>query len=86
MTINDIQGNILQVRVTPRASSNRALLVRQPDGTQLIRVYVTVPAEDGKANDAVIRLLAKELHISRSSLVLVSGHTSRNKKIKLHKG
>ncbi|MBO9572943.1 MAG: DUF167 domain-containing protein [Chitinophagaceae bacterium] len=83
MAHENIRGNILNVRVTPRASSNRIQVIEQPDGTQLIRVYVTVPPEDGKANDAVIKLLAKELDIAQSSLTILSGHTSRNKKIRM---
>ena len=36
---------------------------------------------DGAANDALVRLLAKALGIRRSEVEIVSGHTSRNKRI-----
>lgn len=44
-----------------------------------IRVRLTAPPVDGAANDALLRLLAARLDISRSALTLVSGHTGRTK-------
>lgn len=67
-------GAEIAVRVTPRASRN-AVIVED----RAIRVYVTVVPEDGKANAAVVKLLAKALGIARSRLVLVRGATSRDK-------
>ncbi|MDT1062909.1 DUF167 domain-containing protein [Paracoccus sp. CPCC 101403] len=67
-------GAEIAVRVTPRASRN-AVIVED----RAIRVYVTVVPEDGKANTAVVKLLAKALGIARSRLVLVRGATSRDK-------
>ncbi|MCB1411327.1 MAG: DUF167 domain-containing protein, partial [Rhodobacteraceae bacterium] len=48
-----------------------------------IRVYVTVVPEDGKANKAVIRLLAKALGVPKSSLTLIRGATARDKVFRL---
>ena len=67
-------GTLIEVRVTPRASRNAVLL---DDGA--IRVTVTTVPEDGKANAAVIKLLAKALGVAKSRLVLVRGATSRDK-------
>lgn len=67
-------GAELAVRVTPRASRNAVLL----DG-EMLRVMVTVVPEDGKANAAVVKLLAKALGIAKSRLVLIRGATSRDK-------
>lgn len=67
-------GAEIAVRVTPRAARARIEVV---DGA--IRVYVTVVPEDGKANAAVVTLLAKALGIAKSRLSLVRGQTSRNK-------
>ena len=75
----------LNIRVTPKASKNDIKTEHQADGSFLIRVYVTVVAEDGKANQAVLKLLAKELGVSKSSLEIISGHTSRDKKIKINR-
>ncbi len=76
-------GDRLQVRVTPKASSNRIKVEYQEDGSQLIRVYVTTVPEDGKANKAVIKLLAKELGIAKSAFTITVGLTNRNKIIRI---
>jgi uncharacterized protein (TIGR00251 family) len=43
------------------------------------KVRVSEPPEDGRANEAVLRLLAKTLDVPRRRLAVVSGHTSRDK-------
>jgi len=67
-------GTEIAVRVTPKASRNTIVA---EDGA--IRVYVTCVPEDGKANAAVQKLLAKALGVARSRLVLVRGATARDK-------
>lgn len=67
-------GENITVRVTPRAS--RARIVEGAEGLQ---VYVTVPPEDGKANAAVQKALAKHLGIAKSALRLIRGAKSREK-------
>ncbi|MGR3636129.1 MAG: DUF167 domain-containing protein [Shimia sp.] len=67
-------GTEIAVRVTPKASRNAVIV--QDDG---IRVYVTVVPEGGKANAAVIKLLAKEIGIAKSRLKLIRGDTARDK-------
>jgi len=47
------------------------------------KVRVTAPPEDGRANDALLDLLAKRLDLPRRSLSIVSGHTSREKVVRL---
>lgn len=68
-------GTTFRVRVQPKASSNQILGFRE----DVLRLRVTAPPEDGKANVAVVRLLAQTLGISRSDLEIVRGHSSRNK-------
>ena len=67
-------GTEIAVRVTPRASRNAVLA----DG-DAIRVTGTTVPEDGKANAAVVKLLAKALGVAKSRLVLVRGASSRDK-------
>jgi uncharacterized protein (TIGR00251 family) len=43
------------------------------------KVRVSEPPEDGRANEAVLRLLADTLDVPRASVSLVSGHASRDK-------
>ncbi len=71
-------GAEIAVRVTPKASRNK--VVRQDD---VLRVYVTVVPEGGKANAAVQKLLAKELGVAKSRLTLVRGATARDKVFRL---
>jgi uncharacterized protein (TIGR00251 family) len=47
------------------------------------KVRVTAPAEGGRANDAVMRLLADALAVPRTSVTLVSGHSARDKIVEL---
>ncbi|MDF1618973.1 DUF167 domain-containing protein [Pseudothioclava nitratireducens] len=67
-------GAEIAIRVTPKASRNR--ITEAEDG---LRAYVTVVPEDGKANAAVQKLLAKELGVAKSRLTLIRGQTSRDK-------
>ena len=68
---------LLRVRLTPRAARS------QIDGWDgdLLRVRVTAPPVEGRANDALLRLLAQALDVSPSRLRLVKGQTSREKVI-----
>jgi hypothetical protein len=70
-------GASFALRVTPKA--RRTAL---EDGDP-IRVWVTVAPEDGKANVAVRKLLAKALGVAPSRLELVRGATSRDKLFQL---
>ena len=66
---------IFNVRVIPRARQNSITV--DDDGT--IRVHTTTAPTDGKANDAVIRALAKYWDVSRSSIHIIRGETSHTK-------
>lgn len=67
-------GAEIAVRVTPKAARNRIVVE-----DEAIRVYTTTVPEDGKANIAVMKLLAKALGVPKSRLVLIRGQTSRDK-------
>jgi uncharacterized protein (TIGR00251 family) len=75
MTRQQEPTSILKVRVQPKASRNRI------EGFlgDTLRVSVTAPPEDGKANQALIALLADRLDVARSRLEIVRGHASRDK-------
>jgi len=70
----------LAVRATPNASADAVLL---PEDGGALRVRVTAPPEDGRANEAILALLAKALGQPRSSLELLRGATGRDKLIGL---
>ena len=69
------EGCAIRVRVQPRASRDRVMGFR--DGT--LRVSVTAPPHDGRANVALLELLARRLGVARSRLRIVRGHAARDK-------
>lgn len=74
----------LRIKVTPKAKSERIKKEVSTDGAVLYKIYVTAAPEDGKANEAVIKLLSKALGIAKSNLTTTHGHTSREKTIKIN--
>jgi uncharacterized protein len=64
----------IEVKVTPKAGAEKVV---EKDGK--LRVYVTTAPEDGKANKAVIKLLAKQFSVAPSRISIIRGETSRNK-------
>ncbi len=71
------EGVVFAVRVSPGAAKTRVL--GEHDGA--LKVAVAAPPERGKANKALLDFLAKTLGIKKSQLQLLSGETSRLKKI-----
>jgi uncharacterized protein (TIGR00251 family) len=69
----------ISVRVQPRANSNEVLDVR--NGQLLVRT--TAAPADGKANKAVIKLLAGFFGIAPSRIRLVRGRKQRNKVVRI---
>jgi uncharacterized protein (TIGR00251 family) len=69
----------LKVRIRPRAKLN-AITGRLGDA---LKVSLTAPPVDGKANQACIEFFAKLLKVSRSSVTIAAGQTSRNKVIRV---
>jgi uncharacterized protein (TIGR00251 family) len=65
----------LRVRLQPRA--RREEIVGEREGAVLIRV--TAPPVDGKANDALCRLIAKKAGVAPSRVTVLKGHTARDK-------
>jgi uncharacterized protein len=65
----------LRVRLQPRA--RRDEVAGERAGAVLIRV--TAPPVDGKANDALCRLVAKAAGVAPSKVTVVRGHTARDK-------
>jgi hypothetical protein len=73
-------GVRVRLRVHPGAGRSAvAGIVREADGSAAIKVLVTAPPHDGKANQAVIALLAKEWRVARSALAIAGGGASRRK-------
>ena len=73
-------GLRLTVRLTPKASAARIIgLAAEAGGGVALRVAVTAAAEAGKANDALLALLADELDLKRRDVSLALGAAHRRK-------
>lgn len=70
-------GVYLSVKLQPRASRNQ---IQGLHGKEL-KIAVTAPPVDSAANTALIEFLAEHLNLTRSSIQLVRGQTSRHKTI-----
>ena len=69
----------VRLRVAPGAT-RAGVVGRHGDAW---KVRVTAPAEGGRANDAVVRLLADTFELTRTAVTLVSGHSARDKIVEL---
>ena len=75
-------GLRVAVRLTPRASRAGVDGVRlDAAGQAYLQVRVTAPAEGGKANAALLKLLAKAWGVTRSRLAIVAGAKDRRKTV-----
>jgi len=79
-TLETVQGAVLfRVRVQPRASRNTIRF--GPD--ERVRVTLTAPPVDGKANDALCRFVAGMLGIRTGNVTVASGIRGRDKVLRL---
>jgi len=71
---------IIKLKVQPGAKNNEITGLWQ----DMLKVKVTSPAENGRANKACIKLLSKKLGISKVNIDIIRGHTSRQKQISIY--
>ncbi len=76
---NDAGGTSFAVKVHPRAKKN-AITGELGDA---LKVSLTAPPVEGRANEACIEFLAKLLKVPRSSVTIASGQSSHRKVIRL---
>jgi len=67
------------VRVQPRARRNETV----GETGEVLKLAITAPPVEGKANAACIELLAKVLKLPKSSVSIAAGETSRNKLVRV---
>jgi len=72
-------GAVLNLRIVPRASKN-TIQGRHGDA---LKIRLCAPPVDGAANAALIEFLAKTFSLPRSRIQLLSGQTSRTKRVLL---
>jgi uncharacterized protein (TIGR00251 family) len=69
----------LSIRIQPRASKNE-IVMREGGG---LKIRLTATPVDGAANEALVKFLADILSIPKSHVEIVSGHTSREKIVRI---
>ena len=72
-------GVIFEVKVQPGAAKNEIVGVQG----DVLKVKINAPPVKGKANKALISFLAEKLAVRKSEIEIMSGHTSKIKKIKV---
>lgn len=72
----------LNVKVVPKASANEIVGWEKEE----IKIRVKAQPEKGEANEVLIKFLAKQLDLAQSKIELVSGHTSRHKRLRIEMG
>ncbi|MEQ1762190.1 MAG: DUF167 domain-containing protein [Pyrinomonadaceae bacterium] len=72
-------GLTFTIRVVSRASKSE--IVGEVEGS--LKVRISAPPVDGAANDEVIRMLAKAFAVAKSNVSIVSGETSKTKRIRV---
>lgn len=70
-------GTIFRVRVQPGASKNEIVGVHQ----DTLKIRISAPPVEGKANRALVQFLAEQLEVRRSQVEILSGHATRRKTI-----
>ena len=75
-----ISGVTFSVKVHPRAKKDAISGVVG----DALKVSLTAPPVEGKANEACIRFFAEFLRVPRSSVTIAAGESSRNKVIRVH--
>ncbi len=74
-----MESGEIAVRLTPRASENR--IAGERDGALLVRV--SAPPVDGRANEALCRLIARRLRVGVRSVTIVRGGSARTKMVRV---
>ena len=76
------EGILLIVRLSPNSSCCYCGGIWvNAEGTEYLKASVTEVPEKGKANAALVRLLAKQFKVAKSAVDLISGETDRCKKL-----
>ncbi len=71
---------LLRIKVQPKASKDELSEILG----DYLKVRITAPPVDGKANKHLIAFLAKTFKVAKSNVELISGETGREKRIKIH--
>jgi uncharacterized protein YggU (UPF0235/DUF167 family) len=77
-------GLRVAIRLSPGARKDRLVAVAAPAaGGHVLKATVTALAEAGRANEALLQLLARAWHVPRRDLSIIASSTSRNKVVRV---
>jgi uncharacterized protein (TIGR00251 family) len=76
----DQESALFAVRIQPRASKNEII----PMEGGAFKIRLTAPPVDGAANEALVKFLSDFLGIAKSRIEIISGETSREKRIRIN--
>lgn len=77
-------GVLVEIRLTPKSAVDRIEgAIAAVDGSLRLKARVRAVPEDGKANKAVERLLAKALGVPKTAVAIAAGHTARAKTLRV---
>jgi uncharacterized protein (TIGR00251 family) len=77
-------GIVIVTRLTPRGGRDAIDgWSKSADGSLYLKVRVSAVPEDGRANAALVTLMAKTLGVAKSAVAVVAGHTARLKRIEI---
>lgn len=71
---------IIKIRVLPRSSRNE-VVGKMADGT--LKVKLTAPPVDGKANESLVDLLSDYFNTKKNNIKITRGLTSKNKEVEI---
>ncbi|NBO18709.1 MAG: YggU family protein [Proteobacteria bacterium] len=74
---------IIALHVIPGASRDEVVGWVEAPGGLALKIKLRAPAQDGKANEALIDFLRKEWKLGKGALELASGERSRHKRLRL---
>ncbi len=79
-------ATVVSVRLTPRADRDAIEGVATlADGSAVLKARVRAVPEDGAANDALVRLMARSLGVPKSAVAVVGGASQRLKQVRVER-
>jgi uncharacterized protein len=74
-----MKEKIYSIKVIPNSKINKIV----EEKNDFLKIKLTEPAHEGKANKSLINFLSKEFKIAKNKITIISGKKSRDKKIKI---
>jgi uncharacterized protein len=78
---SDTRGIVIHVRLTPKSGAPRIAGAGRHGEEAVLKAYVTAPPEDGKANAALVQMVAHWIGVPKSAVSVLSGQKSRLKSV-----